>query len=465
MKNLILSFIFLCITATHAQEIDLDNFASGFTHPLNIQNAGDDRLFVLEQEGIIKIVSTNDGVTNSEPFLDISDLTVSAGERGLLGLAFHPEYQTNGIFFIYYTDLAGDTTVAKYEVSTDNPDIADPDSATIILTVDQPFGNHNGGSIVFGPDNYLYIGLGDGGSGGDPNINGQNKNSLLGTILRLDVDNGSPYSIPSDNPFADDASAKAEIWAYGLRNPWKFSFDPETGDLWIADVGQGNIEEIDKVAYTEAGLNYGWRCYEGTATYNTTDCPEASTLTFPVTEYQHDIIDTDTGIRRCSVTGGFVYRGSAYPDLVGKYVFADYCTNEIGTVTADGSDSYAIKFSKPYPGNAFSSFGVDNNGELYVAGYESGNILKVVTNDLGVGDNTAAAIRFYPNPAKSVLKISGSGNDMIELTIFNIEGKIVLTAATNREKEIDISSLKSGVYLIKSAKNGKNLGVQKLIIE
>src|SRR5690606_21188454 len=232
----------------------------------------------------------------------------SGGERGLLGLAFAPDYETSGRFYVNYTNPNGNTVIARYTVS-ENPNVANS-TGTVLLTIEQPFSNHNGGSIHFGPDGYLWIGMGDGGSAGDPNNNGQNKNSLLGKMLRIDV-SGESYTSPSDNPFVGTDGAD-EIWSYGLRNPWKFSFDRETGDVWIADVGQNAVEEINRQPSITEGINYGWRCYEGNSPYQTSGCAAQETMTFPVATYNHPG-------GRCSVTGGFVYRGENYPNLSGKY--------------------------------------------------------------------------------------------------------------------------------------------------
>jgi len=274
MKKLLLSFFGFCCTVITAQTVGLQSFASGFSSPVEIAHPPNDaRLFVVQQSGLIRILNPN-GTINTTPFLTLTTSTIlSGGERGLLGLAFHPNYATNGYFYVNYT-RAGDgaTVIARYSVSSD-PNIADASSGTVLLTVAHPFSNHNGGSIKFGSDGYLYIGMGDGGSGGDPGNRAQNINENLGKMLRLDVDSASPYGIPATNPYVG-IEGNDEIWAIGLRNPWKFSFNRLNGDLWIADVGQNAIEEINKVAapLPNTGLNFGWRCYEGNVAYNTTDC-------------------------------------------------------------------------------------------------------------------------------------------------------------------------------------------------
>jgi len=308
-------------------QIELVQIANGFNNPVALENAGDDRLFVVQKSGAIKILNS-DGTTNATDFLNVSSLITSSGERGLLGMAFHPDYANNGFFYIHYTNNSGDSRVVRYSVSA-NPDVADANSALIILAQSQPFSNHNAGDIAFGPDGYLYIPFGDGGSGGDPQGNGQNPQTFLGKMLRLDVDGGTPYAIPGDNPFVGDASTLDEIWSLGLRNTWRFSFDALTGDMWMADVGQNVWEEIDFEPAGTGGLNYGWRCKEGLVDFNTAGCAGLS-LTDPISVYNH------SG-GACSVTGGFVYRGTQYPGMVGKYIYTDYCNGQFRSLEPDGA--------------------------------------------------------------------------------------------------------------------------------
>ncbi len=348
--------------------VKLTTVASGFLRPLFLTNAGDSRLFVVEQGGKIWIV--NDGQKSSAPFLDVSAL-VSAeakgsgySERGLLGLAFAPDYASSGVFYINYTDVNGNTVVARYHVSADNPDAADPNSAVTILTQQQPYANHNGGNMAFGADGYLYIGLGDGGSGGDPQGNAQNLGTLLGKILRIDV-NADTYSVPPDNPFVNTQGAKPEIWAYGVRNPWRFSFDRETGDLYIGDVGQDKWEEVDfQPAGDPGGENYGWNIYEATHPYSGAAAP--ANLVMPVAEYGHNV-----GI---TVVGGYVYRGAAIPSLVGYYFYGDYGTGLIWSLYRDASGQWQSSTFMSGVGT-ISSFGQDASGELYVVDY-GGRILR-----------------------------------------------------------------------------------------
>lgn len=344
--------------------IELVPVAEGFTRPLYLTHAGDGtgRLFLLEQPGRILILK--DGAVNPNPFLDIVSIVGSDGnEQGLLGLAFHPNYTENGFFFVNYTDKQGDTIIARYQVSPDNPDVADPNTAKVLLTIDQPYRNHNGGQVAFGPDGYLYIGMGDGGAANDPENRGQSLNELLGKILRIDIDNGEPYGVPETNPFVNDSAARPEIWSYGWRNPWRFSFDEANGDLYVADVGQNQYEEIHvELAGTESGQNYGWRLMEGAHCFNPTDCdPAAQSLVLPVTEYDHAV--------GCSVTGGYVYRGSQFPELDGVYFYGDYCSGILWGLRheADGQWSQAELLRTQ---ETISSFGQDEAGEIYLIDHQ-----------------------------------------------------------------------------------------------
>jgi glucose/arabinose dehydrogenase len=302
------------------------------------------------------------------PFLDIRSLVGSGGEKGLLSVAFHPQYAQNGFFYVNYTDRASSfhTDIARYSVSATDPNRADPASARILLEINQPFANHNGGQLQFGPDGFLYIGMGDGGSGGDPGNRAQNTSELLGKMLRIDV-NASPYAVPPSNPFIGRSGFRPEIWALGLRNPWRFSFDRSTGDLWIADVGQGSFEEIDyQPATSIGGENYGWRRMEGTHCFNpSSNCTDGA-LVLPVVQYDH------SG-GACSVTGGYVYRGARYPRLVGMYIYGDYCNGVIWGATRR-TDGSVVSTVLTDAGFLISTFGEDANGEIYVADHGNGRI-------------------------------------------------------------------------------------------
>jgi len=356
MRRLVPILALLLSCTAHAQTIALTQIAFGFDQPLGIAHAGDTRLFIIQQTGRIAIFDGTNVL--AQPFLDVSSLVSCCGERGLLGLAFHPRYRENGFFYIDYTDRNGNTVVARYSVSTTDPNRADPSSARVLLNVAQPYSNHNGGHLAFGPDNYLYIGLGDGGSAGDPGNRAQDLSTLLGKILRIDVDGGSPYAIPPSNPFVNRAGARGEIWAFGLRNPWRYSFDRATGDLWIADVGQNAWEEIDFApAASIGGENYGWRKMEGTHCYNpSTNCRDAAMI-LPIYEYSH--------AEGCSVTGGYVYRGAKYSALKNNYLFADYCSGSVWATKRSADGTFTTK--KILSTNAsVTSFGEDVAGELYL---------------------------------------------------------------------------------------------------
>ena len=346
-------------------EIDLEPFVGGLEAPLLLTHAGDgsERSFIIEQGGTVR--SVDNGQLAEEPFLDISNKTEGGGEQGLLGLAFHPDFDRNGRFFVNYTDLAGDTVVAGYGSDGNR---ADPASEQVLLKIEQPYPNHNGGHLAFGPDGYLYVATGDGGSGGDPEDNGQDRDALLGKLLRIDVDADDPYGIPADNPFADGEGGAPEVWAYGLRNPWRFSFDEDSETLWVGDVGQEQLEEINRVAADDPGLNYGWKEMEGSRCFEGDDCDPAGKVR-PLTEYGHDL--------GCSVTGGFVYRGPAFPQLDGAYFFGDYCSGNIWAIdaVADGPVEPTLLFSSE---RALSSFGLDEEGELYVTDIGAGEVLRVV---------------------------------------------------------------------------------------
>lgn len=354
-------------------EVDFQSFIpSGLNDPVRLVPSEDGNLFILEQaHGDVEIYDLA-GVHQGK-FLDVSSIISTGSERGLLGFAFHPDYLTNGKFYLNYTNTSGDTHISEWSVSA-NPLVADAASEVVLMTIDQDFSNHNGGHIAFGPDGYLYIGMGDGGSGNDPNGRAQDHGSLLGKMLRIEVPGTGVYTIPASNPFVADGSTEDEIWAIGVRNPWNFSFDSQTGDLWIGDVGQDSWEEIDfQPAASAGGENYGWRCWEGDAEHITSAC-SGITHTGPVAAHEH------TGFSGwCSITGGAVYRGSDYPGMQGYYLYTDYCYGEIHAVKDDGAggfDGYAL--------NTTGNFGYTDiveglDGTMYIVNI-NGSVSKLVDN-------------------------------------------------------------------------------------
>jgi len=348
----------------------LQEVVTGLSVPLYLTApAGDARLFIVEKTGGIRIVK--DGALLPDPFLDLSAQVSSGSEQGLLGLAFDPEYATNGRFVVHYTDLAGNTALSRFQVSAD-PDRADPASEQLILTAAQPASNHNGGQVAFGPDGFLYLGLGDGGSSGDPEGRGQDPSDLLGSILRVDLRAGDPYTVPADNPFAGNPNARPEVWSYGLRNPWRFSFDRATGDLYIADVGETQVEEIDVSTPADGagrGVNYGWSIMEGSQCFRGSGCDRTG-LTLPVLEYSHQ--------EGCSVTGGYVYRGSSIPELQGHYFYADFCQGWVRSFRyTGGAVTDEASWPTLSPGGPIVSFGEDSAGELYIL-QAGGGVFRIV---------------------------------------------------------------------------------------
>ncbi len=389
------SALTLLAGAAHGQQLTTTRLTTGLTRPVFVTAPPGDtsRLFIVEQRGsggvatqaYIKILNLATNTINATPFLAIAGLTTGS-EQGLLGLAFDPNYATNGRFYVNYTNSAGTSIISRYIVSA-NPDVANAGSAVNILTLAQPFSNHNGGWIGFGPDGYLYCAFGDGGDGGDPLGNGQSLTTMLGKMLRLDVSAGGPgYAIPPSNPYFGNTAVRQEIWAYGLRNPWRNAFDRQTGDLWIADVGQDIWEEINVQPAIGnppfPAVNYGWRCYEGNAAYSPTigpsgtACPPAAGMKFPIYTYQHGAA--------CSVSGGYVYHGCAMPYLRGTYFFADYCSGVVTSLTFNGAVAQNVTnrtAELATPGltiNGIVSFGEDAKGEVYIVDQGGGELYRIV---------------------------------------------------------------------------------------
>ncbi len=339
-----------------------------FTQPLDLQVSNDNnsKIFVAEKRGVIRVFENDSTVALVETFLDLGNIA-STSEQGLLGFAFHPEFESNGYFYVHYTPISDLAVVSRFSVLAENENIADTNSELVLLEIPQPQTNHNGGQIAFGSDGYLYVAVGDGGGGGDPDGNAQNRSNLLGNILRIDVDNTQGelnYAIPADNPFVADENIRAEIYAYGLRNPWRMSFDVQTDQLWVGDVGQNELEEIDVI---ENGGNYGWNLFEGTACF-TGSCDQ-SNLIAPVFEYSRENGDR-------SITGGYVYRGQDSPSLFSKYIYADFASGRIWALSQDGSTNELLVET----GLNISSFGTDQTNELFVLDFD-GKIYKLIESE------------------------------------------------------------------------------------
>lgn len=431
MKRIYYLLLSLLPFGASSQAVQLNLFASGLQNPVEVVHCGDSRLFVVQQNGIIKIVQ-DDGTVLPDPFLNISALTSSSGERGLLGLAFHPQFHTNGQFFVNYTRASdGSTVIARYYAMAGS-NVADP-LGEEILVVPQPASNHNGGCIRFGPDGYLYIGMGDGGGGGDPFNTGQDKQSLLGKMLRIDV-NTSPYVIPASNPYADGENGLPEIYSIGLRNPWKFSFDTVGEQIWIADVGQNAWEEINAQPYTDNTLNYGWRCYEGLVAYNMADCDPNASYVSPIHVFSNNITT-------CSVTGGYVYRGSVNPDWYGKYFYTDYCSNEIYVLNPTNGN---VQTNTGFTGS-FATFGQDFNGELYVAGRGNGNLYKLTAPNASISTTTAIDIALMPNPTTGVFEIKADA-PIVNAHVFDVDGRLI--KEVSQSNKIDLTNAPKGVYFV-----------------
>lgn len=420
-------------TSVMAQPVlDLELVPSpGFNSPVDIANAGDDRLFIVEQDGYIRILNT-DG--SSSLFMDIDSKVKSSGsEQGLLGLAFDPNYAANGYFYVNYTNntATGNTVIARYSRNAVNPNLGDVASEEILLTITQPFTNHNGGNLEFGPDGYLYIGTGDGGSGGDPGNRSQDiTDQKLGKMLRIDVST-VPYSIPADNPFVG-ITGDDEIYQYGLRNPWRFSFDRLTGDLWIGDVGQGAWEEVDfKAAGDPGGQNWGWRCYEGNATYNTTGCGAIGDYLFPIYAYNHTF-----GAGGFAITGGYVYRGTQNPTMNGYYIFCDYVTGNWWTTISDGAGGWITEMND-FAFDNIGTFGEGVDGEIYCASLSSGEIYRVV--DLCSNINLDFAVTNNAAPTTT--------NGSINLTVTGALAPITYSWSNGATTQ-DINSLGAGSYTV-----------------
>ncbi len=421
--------------------------------PTDIANSGDERLFILRKDGVIEILD-QEGRILPEPFLDISQQVKEEGsEQGLLGMVFHPDFETNGYFYLNYINVNGDTHLSRFEVDAMNPDKADPDSEFLVIKLEQTGEAHNGGDLNFGPDGMLYASFGDG-SAPDFENNAQNPALLLGKIIRIDVDNEQPYKVPEDNPFVDNNEVRSEIWSMGWRNPWRFSFDRETGDMWISDVGQDSIEEINlEIQGHQGGLNYGWRCYEGPAGYRSWLCNDPDALTFPAFAYLHD-----RTVNGCagSVTGGYVYRGQEYEVLKGKYFYADWCQKRIWMLESLPNDGWASTLVYEGPLKGITTFGENDKGELFVADYD-GTIFKITTDQTSSIDQIPVVeqLKIISNPVKDKLMLRITSNKMLnaDLYLFDTHGKIhrhqnIKVYQSANDYSIDIANLPASSYFL-----------------
>jgi glucose/arabinose dehydrogenase len=457
-RDAVIAIVAAAALGSPAAAIRTERVASALNRPIFVSAPiGDTRLFIVEQRGVIKILQN--GTVLPTPFLDIDPLIPDPGvsdERGLLGLAFDPSYSTNGRFYVYYYTLGNQTVISRYVVSG-NPDIADASSASILFSIAQPATNHNGGTIAFGPtDGYLYLGLGDGGGGGDVDNHAQNPLDLLGKIVRLDVSGPGGYTVPPSNPFVGNPAYAPEIWAVGVRNPYRFSFDRQSADLWIADVGQNLWEEVDfQPAASGGGENYGWRLMEGSHCYNPpTGCESILGLTDPIHEYSHSA--------GCSITGGYVYRGAAIPSLAGTYFFADYCSNTVWSFRYDGQavSEFTDRTAEMAPGGGLSiqsvaGFGEDGFGEMYIVDRGStttGEIYKILP-DLSSAEDPPS-----PRTEKGGAEVSFSGfapNPITTTASFALE--------TVRAGHLTVEILDAGGRLVRRIVSGeRDAGTQHL---
>lgn len=470
MKNILLTTLLFISHISFAQELVLEPISGiQFEQPVEISSSGisgDDRLFVVEKKGKIYLVdniSSENPIKLEEPFLDISAKVNSASEGGLLGLAFSPEYETKGYFFVHYTfDNGGQfsSRIARFNVSEDDPSKADPSTEVNVLTVAQNEQNHNGGDLVFGPDDILYVAFGDGGGQNDEYINGQNPQTFLGKILRIDVKT-LPYNIPIGNPYDGDDNVFDEIWSVGLRNPWRVSFDRVTGDFWIADVGQDQFEEINmEKAGSPGALNFGWNCYEGEIIFDPIACVYPIVNTEPIFSYSHN-----AGPR--SVTGGYVYRGSRHPDLYGKYVFTDFVNSKLWWIisgieneTYDVEDIVIETDDNP---SKVTTFGEGNEGELFFATLDDGRLWRLMTTVVAsVNQVDNSKYRVYPNPFNSKLNIERDAGEEVEYIIRDSFGKLITFGKLKSDNTLSMKGMSTGIYFI-TLKTRDYIQVEKLI--
>lgn len=436
------------------QKLALETVVNNLNKPVDISNTGipdDSKIYIIEKDGRIKFIDLKEDKKETTVFLDIaSRVNSAASERGLLGMTFHPNFKENGYFYVHYTNPNGTSIISRFStISNNSNNLGDPTSEKQILSIPQPFNNHNAGDLSFGRDGYLYIAMGDGGSGGDPGNRSQSPTTLLGKMLRIDINAGTEkYLIPQDNPYANSKDTLPEIWSFGLRNPWRFSFDEITKTIWIADVGQNAWEEINVISDSLSSLNYGWRCYEGEVKFNFTNCREDIAYVNPIHVYPNRF---NVG---CSVTGGYVYRGKKNTSMYGKYVYADYCSGRFWWLYQDAETGLWKNEELGVFGNQdISSFGVDNEQELYVTGLSSGALYRLTYDTNSNVDNTIQhTLKIYPNPSANILYIEDGllGDQNTEWIIYNVSGYQVLHTSSheNGKHLLNISNLPKGQYYI-----------------
>jgi len=470
MKKTVLCLILGLTTIAASAQSDqlpvlrLQTFSSGYDEPLGIANCGDSRLFIVERKGKIWICDSA-GNKRATPYLNISDsIKTSGSEQGLLGLVFDRDYVNNGFFYVNYINKKGNTRVSRFKVLPNNPNRADRTSERVLLGVGQPFSNHNGGQLKFGPDGYLYIALGDGGDAADPYNNAQDMTTLLGKILRIDIraqDPGLKYAIPPTNPFVGKPGHRGEIWASGLRNPWRISFDSKNGNLWISDVGQNYWEEINfQPATSKGGENYGWSCWESSHFFKTNCDAAGSYPTFPVAEYPHALTASCSG----SITGGYVYRGQLFPKMAGKYIYADFCSGVFRAVYKDHG-VWVNRYLTTQNPFSYSSFGEDMNRELYVSSASTGEILMLVDSSTAFprfaspknysGVRNLDEISLFPNPntGEFIVQLTAIKKESFPVKIINQLGQEMMSEnktveAGENEWNFSVAGLEKGIYFI-----------------
>lgn len=429
------------ISAFTQPRIALKSYTTGFSAPVEATHAGDERLFIVERRGMIWIIDSL-GNKSTSPFLDITNIVNSSeGEQGLLGLAFPVDFDPSGRFYVFFTKGNGAMTLARYQVSSTDRNLADPASGENLDSFSQPYGNHNGGCIRFGPDGFLYFALGDGGSGGDPGNRAQTLTNSLGKIHRIDVSPATGYAIPADNPFVGVLGNVESIWSYGLRNPWKISFDSQNGDLWIADVGQDAREEVNRISGDSIGVNFGWKCREGNAVFSSNNCNVVGEL--PIWDYAHG---STTGE---SVTGGLVYRGENFESLDGHYVFGDYVSGNFWTLFSNGQGGYdTTRQGKLLPNGQLTSFGEDATGEIYALS-KSGTVYQIETKTSSIDLPQIEQIQLQYLESGEV-RVSWSEQQVPALVeVFDLSGKLVRYEETVENYVVLEPSMLSGLYFVK----------------